>query len=564
MMNRTHFSATFCLIICFFALTCLAQSTSKPNPSEKTASTITGSVTFHGKALSGAIVVVWGWPSTEPQPQGTMTTKTDAEGNYRIQNVPVGNYYIAPRSPEFVVTENGGPAPPRYFAITSGEAVEAINFEMIRGGVITGTITNSDAKPIIEGLVNLIRVEPQSSTEESNSIPSGRLVGRTDDRGVYRLYGIPPGHYKVAAGWPLTAQASFANSPAYRRVFYPNATEESKADVIDLAEAAEISHVDINVGAVVKTVTISGRTVDDETGQPIPNLNYGLMGFAGSRPSGGVSQASATNSRGEFKLENMPAGRYAIVIPPSLVPTSAPPPAFYSDLTPFDVTEDDVTGLEIRLHRTLDVSGVVAVEGTNNQTVLAQIPQLLVRVTSMKIGSPVSFQNSGIDWDGSFGFTGLRPGALNFSLGSATNSTPFQIKRIERDGVEQTRDLEIKTGEHMTGIRLVLVYASSVVRGQVRYENGTLPQTARVIARLWPTPQTQSRNPVAAAFVDTRGRFLLERVPAGSYKLIVSAGFSGAIKAPMAQQDIVIPEGGVADVTLVLDLTPNPTRRPAP
>jgi hypothetical protein len=493
-----------------------------------------------------------------------MTTKTDADGNYRIPGVPVGNYYIAPRSPEFVVTENGGPAPPRYFAITSGEAVDAINFEMLRGGVITGTITNSDDKPIIEGLVNLIRVEPEPAGQSSNSIPSGRLGGRTDDRGIYRMYGIPPGHYKVAVGWPLIAQATLTGSPAYRRVFYPDVTEESKAEVIDLAEGAEIPHVDINVGAVVKTVTISGRILDDETGQPIPNINFGLQGFAGSRPAGAVSQAGSTNGRGEFKLENMPAGRYAIMVPPFLVAIGAPPPAFYSDLVPFDVVGEDLINLEIRLHRALDVSGVVMVEGTNNQTAQSQVQQLWVRVTSMKIGSPVSFQNSSIDSDWIFAVSGLRPGELNFSLGSSKGLTPFQIKRIERDGVQQIQNMELRAGEHINGLRLVLVYGASTIRGLVRFENGTPPANARVIARLWPSIRTQSRNPIAAAFVDSRGHFLLQSVPAGSYKLIVSSEAPGRTKTPMAQQDIIVTEGGVSDVTLVLDLTPDPTPSPAP
>ena len=567
-MNQTRFIATFSLIACFSVVTCLAQSNRKPNPSEKTASTISGRVTLHGKGLAGAVVAVWSWPLNEPQPQGTLTTRTDADGNYRIPGVPVGNYYVAPRSLEFVAIENGEPASPRYFTVTSGESVDAINFEMLRGGVITGTITNSDGKPIIDELVNLIRVDPQPAAQSSNAIPSGRLVGRTDDRGIYRMYGIPPGHYKVAAGWQLTAQATLTGSPAYRRVFYPGATEESKAEVIDLAEGAEISHVDINVGAVVKTVAVSGKILEDETGQPIPNINFGLQGFAGSRPAGGVSQAGSTNGRGEFKLENMPAGRYAILVPPALVPTGAPAPAFYSDMAPIDIAEEDVTGLEIRLHRTLDVSGVVVIEGTSNQAVLARPEKLWMRVTSMKIGSPVSFQNSNIDSDWTFVVSGLRPGELYFSASvgsSPIGLMPLQIKRIERDGVEQTRNIELKPGEHLTGIRLVLVYGTSTIRGQVKFENGTPPQNARLSARLWPSVRTQSRNPVAEALVDTRGFFLIEHVPAGNYTLIVSSvSLVDGKFPPTARRDIVVTEGGSSDVTLTLDFAPDSPRRPVP
>lgn len=563
-MNPTRLVATVLLMASFSVLTCLAQSTSKPNPSAKPASTITGRVTFHGHGLSGVLVALWDRSSIEPQQQGSIIAKTDPDGNYRIANIPVGNYSIAPRSAEYVLTENGEPAPPRYVAITSGEAVDAINFDMLRGGVITGRITNSDHKPIIEGLVNLIRVEPEAG-QGSNSIPSDRLFGRTDDRGMYRMYGIPPGHYKVAVGWQLVVQATLAGSPAYRRVYYPDATDEAKAETINLAEGAEVSNVDINVGAAVETVAVSGRFVDDATGQPIPNLNYGLMGYAGTRPAGAVSQAGTTNSRGEFKLEKIPAGRYAILVPSNLVPIGAPPPAFYGDLTPFDVAGENVTDLEIRLHATLDVSGVVAFEGINDPSVLAQLPQLSVRVNSMKIGSPASFRNSIIESDWTFSVSGLRPGELYFSVGpSLIVLVPFQIKRIERDGVEQTKNIELKAGEHITGIRLVLVYGTSTVRGQVKFENGTPPRNVRVIARLWPPVRTQTRDPVAAAFVDSRGSFLIQHVPAGKYTLIVSSVSVIGGRVPTATQDIVVTEGGNSEVTLTLDFTPDPPRRPAP
>jgi hypothetical protein len=565
MKNRSCFVATVFLIASGCVSTCVAQSSSKSSPSPKPASTITGRVTVHGQGFSGAVVALWDRLHSEPQSQGTLTARTDQDGNYKIASIPVGNYNVSPRSAEYVLTENGEPAAPRYVAITRGEALEGINFEMLRGGVITGRITNSDNKPMIEGLVNLIRVDPEAAGQGSNSIPSSRLGGRTDDRGIYRMYGLPPGHYKVAAGWPLTVQATLTGSPAYRRVYYPDATDESKAETINLAEGAEASHVDINVGSVIETVAISGRIVDDATGQPIPNLNYGLTGYAGTRPAGSVSQAGTTNGRGEFNLDNIPAGRYAILVPPHLVPIGAPPPPFYGDLTPFDVAGENVTGLEIRLHATLDVSGVVAFEGINNPSVLAQMPQLSVRVNSLKIGSPISFQSSMIDSDWTFAVSGLRPGEIYFSVGpSPIVLVPFQIKRIERDGVEQTRNIELKAGEHLTGIRLVLVFGTSTVRGLVKFENGTPPRNARVIARLWPSVRTQSRDPVAAAFVDPRGSFLIQHVPAGNYTLIVSSESTVGMKVPVAKQNIVVTEGGNSDVTLTLDFTPDPARRSAP
>ena len=69
---------------------------------------------------------------------------------------------------------------------------------LIKGGVITGTVKNLNGDPLIAISVRAIRVRDA----EGKPIPfqislRDRL---TDDRGVYRLYALPPGTYVVAAG----------------------------------------------------------------------------------------------------------------------------------------------------------------------------------------------------------------------------------------------------------------------------------------------------------------------------------------------------------------------------
>src|ERR1700730_6965330 len=87
MTNRSRFVATVFLIASVCVLTCLAQTTSKPNPSSRPASTITGRVTVHGQGLSGVMVALWDRSSFEPQQQGSIIAKTDPDGNYRIANI---------------------------------------------------------------------------------------------------------------------------------------------------------------------------------------------------------------------------------------------------------------------------------------------------------------------------------------------------------------------------------------------------------------------------------------------------------------------------------------------
>ena len=56
----------------------------------------------------------------------------------------------------------------------------------------------------------------------------------------------------------------------------------------------------------------------------------------------------------------------------------------------------------------------------------------------------------------------------------------FSIARMERDGVVATRGIEVKDGEQVTGVRVVLSYGSATLRGVVVLDNGPLPAGTRV------------------------------------------------------------------------------------
>jgi hypothetical protein len=345
--------------------------------------------------------------------------------------------------------------------------------------------------------------------------------------------------------------ASIKGRPGYERVFYPGVAEESKAKVIELADGAEISDIDLKLNPPAKMFSVSGKIVDSDTGQPVPNLNFGIDILSEGTPRCGVSDAGASNDTGGFKIENIPQGRYSIRIPPALVPVSTAPPVFFSDRSPFDLTERDVNDIVVRVMRTSSVSGVVVLEPTANKIAQQKFPQLTLTVASSKIGSPVSIQRSQVAPDGSFSIFGLRPGALYWSV-----PPPFKLRRVERGIIEQNQNTEIKAGELMSDVRLIVVWAAARVAGTVKFENGTFNPDMRVVARLWSIPPTESRMPVSATFVDANGHFLLENIPAGTYRLVVSAESASQIKTPISAREIIVSENTDSEITITLDLTP--------
>jgi protocatechuate 3,4-dioxygenase beta subunit len=135
---------------------------------------------------------------TDPQPPFDISFRatTDADGNYRIVNIPPGSYQISPRAGAYVVLDTDNRTG-RNLVLSEGDAVDGIDFSLVRGGVITGKITDAEGRPVIEQRVNVMVGE----TLPNQRGPYYGIMGvETDDRGVYRIFGLKPGKYSFRQG----------------------------------------------------------------------------------------------------------------------------------------------------------------------------------------------------------------------------------------------------------------------------------------------------------------------------------------------------------------------------
>src|SRR5437763_3815850 len=158
-------------------------------------SIITGRVTSGGKGMANVPVVLY--PS-EISSNRTAIARgtTDNEGNYRMTGVPAGRFTLSVAAPEMIgpndtpFGELGKPV-----TVAEGETIDKMDFSLVRGGVITGRVTDADENPVIDQHIQLHRVDKQGGDIASYTNP---FMYQTDDRGVYRIYGIAPGRYTVS------------------------------------------------------------------------------------------------------------------------------------------------------------------------------------------------------------------------------------------------------------------------------------------------------------------------------------------------------------------------------
>lgn len=526
-----------------------AQSTTKQTPKVPHGS-VSGRVTIKDKGAPGvAVGLRKGEINAIAEP--FQRAITDQDGVYRFNNLAPGNYTITASAPAYVPTSV---REQRLKTVLVGEdeSVEDINFTLVRGGVITGRVTDADGRAVIDQQVQVLQATLfEQRNRELAVYPSG--VAQTDDRGVYRVFGLSAGKYKVAVGRNDDERNSSYNqvrSTSYRQVFHPDAIEPSKATVIEVSEGSESANVDITLGRVIQTFSASAVAIDKDKGFPIVNMRFGVQRVVGQRIEN-VSSSATSNSRGELVLEGLIPGKYTIQLFP------IPGQELRADPTTFEITDHDVNGLTVRVGRGASVSGVVVLQNYE-KAAFEKLVQLQIRGYSISGTGAVAFGSSAISKigaDGSFRLAPFAGGRLNLIFASPPNPFPpkgFNIERIERDGVVVPRGMEIKEGEQVTGVRVIVSYGTATIRGVVKLENGSAPEGARIFVRL-----TRAGEPASSTFrpstVDERGHFLIEGVPAGSYDII--AFITGAF-APGRQtkQSITVTDGATMDLVMTIDL----------
>jgi hypothetical protein len=519
---------------------------------------ISGRITVKGKGRAGIVVGVM-TREFGPERKPLFKAVTDQDGNYRITDLPVGNYQVAPVAPVFVVSDfNLVGLRGKALILSEGENVEGLNFSLVSGGVITGKVRQADGLPVVEERITITPVEQSDARRPGTPMASSF---QTDDLGVYRVFGLPAGRYKISIGQDKDTLYGGGRQgrPTYERVFYPDVTNPDEAKVVELGEGSEATNIDITVGSRIKGFAADGIVLDGVTNQPLADLRFGLQRIAGENDAFFIGSYSMSNRLGEFRFENLTPGKYSVFIFPQ------PNSDLRGDPVAFEVVDQDVNGIVIRSSKGASVAGTVVLEGNHDKTVQSRMAQLHLNAyvrgeENNRVYSPPSSINA----DGSFRLGGFQAGVLQFHL-SAQNPgvlTGFVLSRVERDGVVLPGGLEIKSAEQISGVRIVVVYASGSIRGTVKMGDGPLPTGARLMVRL-EKPGDPSfvvhRNPQD---VDARGHFALEGVPAGSYDLWIHSSIPGLRSGRTTKQSVSVTEGSVTDVEVVIDLEANTSPKP--
>jgi Carboxypeptidase regulatory-like domain len=172
------------------------------------------------------------------------------------------------------------------------------------GGTIAGRIVDGRGNPLPRLLVAAVRPAVLGTSDLDRA---GESI-RTNDRGEFRLSGLPVGRYYVAAELlPQPVASDGAASAAFVSTYYPGVTDQSAASLIEVTESGTRTGIDFSVFEA-PTRSVSGTVVD---GRNLP-IKGAVVMFSRARQLLGISPSVITDGGGRFRMV-LPEGDYVMV-----------------------------------------------------------------------------------------------------------------------------------------------------------------------------------------------------------------------------------------------------------
>jgi hypothetical protein len=477
-----------------------------------------------GRPLKRARVVIAGAGAARQ----ARSTVSDERGRFQVSGLPAGTYTISATKTGYVdvifgqrrAMRNGTPV-----QIADGQQLSNINLQLPLGGVITGRVLDEDGEPLARSAVSVLRYLYIQG--ERRLVMAGN--DQSDDRGLFRVYGLPPGEYFVSAGGPMVERLLMRTGPNgfdqeatseatlkidYAPTYYPGTTTLTEASRIKLAIGQELAGIDLQL-QTVPMATVRGM-VGGASGGAMVLLVPDDGAVAGPAVMRGQGLRSATKEDGTFTITRVPPGRYTVVARENDGRQSAG--AARVGIQPLTVAGEDVT-VNLVITAGAQVSGTITLEATSTpvpknfagfRVNLAPLEGVPMVGRLARPGEPAE--------DGTFSITGLMPGRYVIR---ASGPSGWTMKSVFVNGREITdAPLDIK-GDNVTDMNVVYTDRITVISGTVRDSKNAPSLGATVIAfpadsKEW-SPQSRRIQAVRA---DQNGVYRIAALPPGEYLLV--------------------------------------------
>jgi len=470
-----------------------------------------------GQVMPGASVSVRAVNSTT----GGRITITNAEGSFSVNGLERGLYFVSANAPAYTTAPPADPDNPTYYRIG-----EQVRVELIRGGAITGTVTNASGEPMIAVRVRVTMIRDARGVAPQNA-GGAFQEQQTDDRGIYRIFGLAPATYLVSAGGSGFG-VSFNPFDLDVPTFAPSSTRDNAAEIT--VRSGEDTNVDIRYRgepghAISGTVKLSGTSnatlMLTSAGTTIPiATSYQFPGVRG------------------FAFSGLIDGDYDLVAQEFVVGAQAAMPILLaSEPKRITIKGADVTGIELVPKPLASISGKITLETSKAPECAGKRPLVLAETIVQlrkpekdpdKKDSPATrtfFGSASPEPNGTFTVRNVRPGRYQFDPHFYARYWYLQSMTTSSAGARQKSDLAatwttVKAGEQLSNVTITLAEGAASVHGRLPLAEGAAPPAA---VYLMPSEPDKSDD-VLRFFVSdfaVDGAFAFNNLPPGKYFVLI-------------------------------------------
>jgi hypothetical protein len=259
-------------------------------------------------------------------------TTTDGDGRYEVKGLPAGRYTVSALKGGYMQLQFGQKRP-----FESGTPVQvqndgitqSVDFSLPRAGVITGRVLDELGELTANVQVTALRSQFTSGTRQLLSVRSAT----TNDIGEFRLFGLLPGQYYIAAvgppstSWEVVGSTWFGSSTQaprnYAPTYFPGTANVAEAERVPVGIGQTVNDITM-ILVQARTVRVTG-TVVDSTGKPfggLPGPGAGPVPAVGitAIPRPGVGTVGTVRgfveSGGHFAVSGLAPGDYTLKVNP--------------------------------------------------------------------------------------------------------------------------------------------------------------------------------------------------------------------------------------------------------
>ena len=504
-----NLQATATLLLLSVALTSRAQSPSRgtAEPDRHDECSVSGMVIklAGGEPLPGATIDLRAADDRNIR----ISIATDSGGHFTLKRVTPGPYRLTVAKNAFVSQEYGQRRPGDPGSILTlhpGQDLRDLVFRLLPSAVISGRILDEEGEPLPYVAVNALR---EVYTQGKRKLVS-QAEFQTNDRGEYRLFGLPPGNYFVSASIP---EPGFRAVPhpaelqtGYARLYYPGVPDAEKAAALHVKSGEEIPFVEMLMRRLV-VYRIRGRVLNQMARFSDRGVNLTLLPRSSKLDRDPNPNQAHVEPDGSFEIPDVLPGPY--VLEAYWFDNNGP---HFSRLS-LAVSNSDLEGVSLFLAPGMNIPGHIAWDGPpaveaagRLQVFLGPVEGRALRGASARVGAGDLFVFQDLA-DGTY-----RPFVAGQSKDCFIKDVRLGAASVFEDGVTVTRGT--------TPLTLQITLSSRGARVEGSVVNSDKVPAAGVWVVLVPDANHRGRYDLyKRQTTDQYGHFLFRGVSPGEYKL---------------------------------------------